>query len=67
MCGIFGAISKNRINQNHLKTLALQARQRGKDSSGIVYHNDKSYSVKRANHDIKKLLNNQKYFLVLGK
>ena len=62
MCGIFGAISKNRINQNHLKTLALQARQRGKDSSGIVYHNDKSYSVKRANHDIKKLLNNQKYF-----
>ena len=62
MCGIFGAISKNNINKNHLKTLAQQARQRGKDSSGIVYHNDKSYTVKRANHDIKTLLNDQKYF-----
>ena len=57
MCGIFGIISKTSVNKNHLNTLALHARQRGKDSSGIIYHQNESYLIKRENYDIKKLLN----------
>ena len=53
MCGIFGSVSNNLINNTHLKTLALHARQRGRDSSGIIYHKHDSYYVKRANYDIK--------------
>ena len=60
MCGIFGIISKKSVNKNHLNTLALHARQRGKDSSGIIYHQNKSYLIKRENYDIKKMLNQLK-------
>jgi len=69
MCGIFGAISKNRVNKNNLNTLALHARQRGKDSSGIIFQQNNSYFVKRASYDIKKLLNEQQSFdtkIVMG-
>jgi hypothetical protein len=59
MCGIFGLISTNIVNQNHLKKLALHARQRGRDSSGLIYHNGNSYTVKRADYDIKRLLAKQ--------
>jgi glucosamine--fructose-6-phosphate aminotransferase (isomerizing) len=59
MCGIFGLISTNTINQNHLKKLALLARQRGRDSSGLIYHSSSSYTVNRADYDIKKLLAKQ--------
>jgi glucosamine--fructose-6-phosphate aminotransferase (isomerizing) len=60
MCGIFGIISKKSVNKNHLNTLALHARQRGQDSSGIIYHQNESYLIKRENYDIKKLLNHLK-------
>ena len=60
MCGIFGSVSKKHVNNAHLNTLAFHARQRGRDSSGILYHERDSYHVIRANHDIKKLLNKQK-------
>ena len=59
MCGIFGAISKNHVNKEHLNTLASHARQRGKDSSGIIFYQNNSYFIKRENYDIKKLLNQQ--------
>ena len=59
MCGIFGIISKNNFNKKHLNTLALHARQRGKDSSGIIYYQNDSYFIKRENYDIKNLLNQQ--------
>jgi len=60
MCGIFGIISDQKINNSHLRKLALHARQRGRDSSGLIYHNNDSYTIKRADYDINKLLRRQK-------
>jgi len=59
MCGIFGIISNNKIIFSHLRQLALHSRQRGRDSSGLIYHDDDAYFIKRADYDIKKLLNKQ--------
>lgn len=60
MCGIFGIISKKDINKKHLVNLAMHARQRGRDSSGLIYYKNEHYTIKRADYDIKKLLNKQK-------
>jgi glucosamine--fructose-6-phosphate aminotransferase (isomerizing) len=57
MCGIFGLVSDGNVKGRHLKYLAAHARQRGRDSSGIVYFHDNIYEVKRADCDIKQLLN----------
>ena len=59
MCGIFGIIAKNVIDQNHLSQLAHHARQRGRDSSGLMIHGAGSYQVDRADYDIKRLLRKQ--------
>ena len=56
MCGIFGLISKSEVNQSHLRQLAMHARQRGRDSSGLLFHLDGGYRVRRADEDILKLL-----------
>lgn len=56
MCGIFGIVSNNNINKNHLAYLANHARQRGKDSSGLCVFKDDEYRVVRADFDINKLL-----------
>lgn len=56
MCGIFGLISDKEINQKHLNFLASHARQRGRDSSGLIYYTDNEYKIRRAAYDIKKLL-----------
>ncbi len=58
MCGIFGIISQENINTKHLRILSSHARQRGRDSSGLMVYENNSYSVFRADYDIKKLLNN---------
>jgi len=60
MCGIFGLISEKQFSQDHLKFLANHARQRGRDSSGLVYYEDNGYKIKRADYDINKLLRNNK-------
>lgn len=59
MCGIFGIISDREINHSHLCKLALHARQRGRDSSGLIYYDGDTYFIKRADYDIKQLLNKQ--------
>ncbi|MEQ1509312.1 MAG: hypothetical protein ABL909_02790 [Sphingopyxis sp.] len=56
MCGIFGIISSSTWALADLKLLATHARQRGRDSSGLVFHHGDQYRVKRADHDISKLL-----------
>ena len=56
MCGIFGAISTGAKQRKVVKTLALHARQRGRDSSGLLYFSQGRYQVSRADYDIKKLL-----------
>lgn len=69
MCGIFGFFAKDKVNKEHLKTLALHARQRGRDSSGLIYMGCEAYQVRRADYDIKKLISEVKPFdseFVLG-
>ncbi|CAM6733366.1 MULTISPECIES: glucosamine 6-phosphate synthetase [Escherichia] len=69
MCGIFGIISSNPIKVSELKLLAEHARQRGRDSSGLIVNNQNGYDIYRADYDIKKLLARVKiseYNLALG-
>ena len=60
MCGIFGIISDKNINTTILNDMAIYARQRGRDSSGLFYNSSDIYHVKRADYDIKQLLRKQK-------
>ena len=63
MCGILGIIDKKPINNKHLKWLAKCAKQRGMDSSGLIYLDQKNnkYKVKKENFDICKLLRKSKF------
>lgn len=69
MCGIFGFIAKDKVNKESLMKLALHARQRGRDSSGLIYKDLSGYQIKRADYDIKKLISEIRPFdssFVLG-
>jgi len=69
MCGIFGLISQSTVNQNNIKRLAFHARQRGRDSSGLVFLEKDKYKICRADYDIKQLLSKVKPYntsVVLG-
>ena len=69
MCGIFGAISNKNIDQNQINLLGRHAEQRGKDSSGLVWMQDGSYHVYRADFSISQLLRKRtikKSSMVLG-
>ncbi len=56
MCGIFGIVSKQTVELTELKLLAEHARQRGRDSSGLIMNAHGNYNVYRADYDIKKLM-----------
>lgn len=56
MCGILGLISPTRIDNDDLKVLARHAQQRGKDSSGLIVHDESGYKVYRADDAITRLL-----------
>lgn len=56
MCGIFGIISKNFINYNHLKSLAAHASRRGRDSSGIMHHDKGIYMISRADYGVRRVI-----------
>lgn len=43
MCGIFGQISKKKINKENLDSLVKHSEQRGIDSSGFVYLKNTNY------------------------
>lgn len=55
MCGIFGLFSQSSIKNNDLKVLAHHARQRGRDSSGLVFFKQ-DYMVEKADYDIQRLI-----------
>ena len=57
MCGIFGAVSLNKINTNNLRALADHASQRGRDSSGILWQEGRECKIVRADFSISKLFN----------
>jgi glucosamine--fructose-6-phosphate aminotransferase (isomerizing) len=56
MCGIFGSISKSKINLKNINMLAAHSQQRGKDSSGLIYYSNGSYNVIRADFELVNLL-----------
>lgn len=56
MCGIFGIVAATSVSTRDLDALARHATQRGKDSSGLVVHSERRYTVYRANTVISKLL-----------
>jgi glucosamine--fructose-6-phosphate aminotransferase (isomerizing) len=58
MCGIFGSISKNKIDNTKIKKLVMHSQQRGKDSSGLIYHSDDTYQIVRSDFEITKLIKN---------
>lgn len=69
MCGIFGQISKYKINKEKFNKLVKHSEQRGIDSSGLVYLKDEQYEITRADYNIEKLLNKVKPYeckIVLG-
>ncbi|MDC0350828.1 hypothetical protein OAM73_03195 [Candidatus Pelagibacter sp.] len=58
MCGIFGIISNTNFDSKDLLTLAKNARQRGKDSSGFMEFDGNRYTIKRYDYDLKKSIKN---------
>ncbi|WP_419233764.1 hypothetical protein [Aliarcobacter cryaerophilus] len=69
MCGIFGQISKYKINKDKFNKLVKHSEQRGIDSSGLVYYRDEKYKIARADYNIEKLLSKIKPYdckIVLG-
>jgi hypothetical protein len=71
MCGIFGQISLSEagISVKEVEILAKHSEQRGKDSSGLLFYQDLTYKIARADFDIEKLLGKadfNKATLVLG-
>ncbi|HEA54249.1 hypothetical protein LCGC14_0461290 [marine sediment metagenome] len=56
MCGIFGISSLTKVDAKDLKFLAEHARQRGRDSSGLMLAKHSEYQIYRAGSDIKDLL-----------
>lgn len=69
MCGIFGVISNNNVSNQKLKTLVNHSKQRGKDSSGLIYIENDNYKINRADYEIDKLLSKVKPYkstIVLG-
>lgn len=60
MCGIFGIVADRPVDGKDLKVLAEHARQRGRDSSGLIMGENSGYKAYRADHDVRTLLSNQK-------
>jgi glucosamine--fructose-6-phosphate aminotransferase (isomerizing) len=56
MCGIFGIVGKSTVDGKALQALARHARQRGRDSSGLMYKDGTCYAVERADYDVLRLL-----------
>jgi glucosamine--fructose-6-phosphate aminotransferase (isomerizing) len=60
MCGIFGIVSERAVAVDRLRVLASHARQRGRDSSGLMVLSKGGYEVYRADYDISRLLRNRR-------
>ena len=56
MCGIFGIVSSNPVNETDLSVLVKHSQQRGRDSSGLLTLSAGVYQVYRADYPITRLL-----------
>jgi len=69
MCGIFGQITNSSINKKNLDIIVKHSEQRGVDSSGVLYYENSTYKINRADYNIEKLLTNVRPYncrIVLG-
>jgi glucosamine--fructose-6-phosphate aminotransferase (isomerizing) len=69
MCGIFGIISSSIVDKDKLSQLVKHSRQRGRDSSGLIFFDENKYKIDRADYDVDKLLKKVKPYkskLVVG-
>lgn len=69
MCGIFGQISSLKVDRKNFEKIAKYSEQRGSDSSGLIYYEDFTYKIYRADYKISKLLQKAKPYeasVVLG-
>lgn len=48
MCGIFGIISESLVDKQVYRTLVRSSEERGKDSSGLIFHKVNSYEAVQA-------------------
>lgn len=56
MCGIFGIISNAAIDPGDLDSLVRHAEQRGRDSSGLLFHSGDRYEAHRADYRLPRLV-----------
>ncbi len=56
MCGIFGCFAAGSKQDAVVRSLAAHARQRGRDSSGLLTCSSGRYQVSRADFDVNRLL-----------
>jgi hypothetical protein len=56
MCGIFGIISEAPVNKKDLDLLVLHSQERGRDSSGLLVHDQGVYHAYRADYALAKLV-----------
>lgn len=56
MCGIFGFVGSSELEKEHIATLVRHSQQRGRDSSGLIFHDSNTYFAYRADFAITKLL-----------
>ena len=69
MCGIFGQISKDKVDKSRLNILVKHSEQRGRDSSGLIYYQNSEYKIVKGDYSIQKLVKEVKPFqhkIVLG-
>ncbi len=57
MCGIFGQVANIKVNKDKLNIIVKHSEQRGVDSSGLIYYEDETYKIDRADFNIEKLFN----------
>ncbi len=69
MCGIFGIIGVTSLSRKDFEILVKYARQRGRDSSGVLSYESGKYIINRADCDIVRLIREVRLFsrgLVFG-
>jgi len=62
MCGIFGTIFSTNLDKSKLNTLVKHSKQRGTDSSGLLYYDEVNYNIYRADYEIERLLQKNRHY-----
>ena len=55
MCGVLGYVGDSPLPRGSVDTLVRHSQQRGRDSSGLIVHDDTGYTVLRADFALTRL------------